>query len=103
MADIIDVKAAIRNAIAYLQNLSEFVTIKGLRLEETEFDEGDSAWLITLSTIEPPKGLTAMAATEAMRLMEGLEREKRIYKLFRIDARTGEVKSMKVRTLQPIE
>lgn len=88
---MIDVKAAVRIALDYLQEFQEFVSAKGARLEETEFDDA-GYWLITLSTLEDEEGvLTTFIPT------------KRTYKRFVIDAKTGEVKSMKVRTLQPID
>jgi hypothetical protein len=94
---MIDVKSAVRAAISYLQEFREFVPAKSVRLEETEHDmSGD--WLITLSTLDDQQD--AQGA-----FLEGLAKllPKRSYRIFRIDAVTGEVKSMKVRTLQPIE
>jgi hypothetical protein len=91
MSGPIDVKTAVRNAIAYLREFEEFIPARGLRLEETEYD-GSGSWLITLSVIDDdPRFFGELAGT------------KRTYKVFRIDAETGEVKSMKVRSLQPVE
>ena len=87
----IDVKSAVRIAIDYLREFNEFMPLRDFRLEEVEFDESGS-WLITLSAEEVNPGPFA-----------ALELSKRNYKRFRIDAQTGEVKSMKVRTLQPID
>ncbi len=88
----LDVRSAVLAAIGYLQALDDFVPTGEIRLEETERNDAGN-WLITLSTLDPPdKGI-----------MSQLTPAKRNYKLFRIDAKTGEVKSMKVRTLQPIE
>ncbi|KAA5601929.1 hypothetical protein [Blastochloris sulfoviridis] len=98
--DIIDVKAAVRIAIRYLQELGDFIPGENIRLEETEYDDG-GFWLITLSTIEIPPSPTI--GGETMRRVLALEKGKRNYKVFRIDARSGEVKSMKVRQLLPIE
>jgi len=94
---MIDVKAAVRRAIEYLQEFQEFVPAKAVRLEETEHDDSGD-WLITLSMLDDQQD--AQGA-----LLEGLARAfpKRNYRRFRIDGLTGEVKSMKVRTLQPIE
>ena len=88
----LDVKSAVLAAIGYLHDLDDFVPTDEVRLEETDHDD-EGTWLITVSTLNPPeKGI-----------MSQLIPTKRNYKLFRIDAKTGEVKSMKVRTLQPIE
>jgi hypothetical protein len=89
---LLDVKSAVLAAIGYLQDLDDFVPTDEVRLEETDHDDKGN-WLITLSTLDPPdKSVLSQFAAP-----------KRSYKLFRIDAQTGEVKSMKVRTLQPIE
>ena len=91
---MIDVKAAVRTAISYLQEFDEFIPGRSVRLEETEHDDS-GYWLITLSVLDDFEGLLGQLAP----LVPG----KRSYKIFRIDAETGEVKSMKVRTLQPVE
>lgn len=88
----LDVKGAVLAAIGYLQDLDDFVNTDEVRLEETDHDQQGN-WLITLSTLDPPD----------KSVLSHLAPSKRSYKLFRIDAQTGEVKSMKVRTLQPIE
>jgi hypothetical protein len=88
----IDVRSAVLAAIGYLQELDEFVSTSEIRLEETERDDAGD-WLITPSTLDPAEG----------GIMSQLAPPKRNYKIFRIDALTAEVKSMKVRTLQPIE
>jgi hypothetical protein len=87
---MINVKSAVRAAIEYLQQFQEFIPANAIRLEETEYDD-TGYWLITLSTEDPNPLLPNFAAG------------RRNYKIFRIDAESGEVKSMKVRTLQPIE
>jgi hypothetical protein len=94
---MLDVKMAVRRAIEYLQDFQEFVPATSVRLEETEHDDSGD-WLITLSMIDDQQ--YAQGA-----LLEGLAKvfPRRSYRRFRIDGRTGEVKSMKVRTLQPVE
>jgi hypothetical protein len=91
---MIDVKTAVRTALNYLQEFQEFVPAKGVLLEETEHDDSGD-WLITLSTLDDRE--------EFLGPLTPLMGSKRSYKRFRIDGETGEVKSMKVRTLQPIE
>jgi hypothetical protein len=90
---MIDVKSAVRIAISYLQEFQEFIPAHAVRLEETEYDDS-GFWLITLSTEDPVSPLEGLSS---------LIPRKRSYKVFRIDANTGEVKSMKVRSLQPVE
>lgn len=91
---MIDVKTAVRTAMKYLHEFQEFVPAKGVRLEETEYDDS-GYWMITLSTLDDQGELLGPLAT----LVPG----KRSYKIFRIDANSGDVKSMKVRSLQPVE
>jgi hypothetical protein len=87
----IDVKSAVRRAIDYLDEFEEFIPAHDVRLEETEYDEA-GFWLITVSTIDETLGPIA-----------ALAHPRRNYRQFRIDAETGEIKSMKVRTLKPVE
>ena len=94
MSSSIDVKTAVRHAIAYLLGLEEFIAASDIRLEETEYDDR-GYWLITLSSIEKRNPLDPLASI--------ISRPARNYKVFRIDASTGEVKSMKVRSLQPVD
>jgi hypothetical protein len=96
--DTIDVKAAVRIAIRYMQELGDFIPSENIRLEETEYDD-TGFWLITLSTFEPRSSLGLHS--ETLRRLVEPEKIRRAYKIFRIDARTGEVKSMKVRMLEP--
>jgi hypothetical protein len=94
---MIDVKSAVRIAIKYLQEFHEFIPAQSIRLEETEYDDS-GYWLITLSTLSPEDPGSGVVGSLA-----GLLKHERIYKQFRIDAETGDVKSMKVRSLQPAE
>lgn len=68
------------------------------RVEEVEKDEDSSDWLITLSFIsnETVPGLNFIAPNSASTgVMNG-----RKYKIFGVNANTGEVESMKIRVLQ---
>jgi hypothetical protein len=77
---MIDVKTAVRAAVDYVKEFQELIPPRELRLEETEYlDAG--LWEITLSFLE--NNVTGA----------------RSYKSFVIDAQTGEIKSMKVRSL----
>ena len=96
---MIDVKTAVRNAMKYLQEFHEFIPARAVRLEETDYDDSGH-FLITLSTldVEDPEAAGGVVG----RLIPQLA-FKRTYKVFRIDGDTGEVKSMKVRQLQPVD
>ena len=92
---MIDVKTAVRRAVEYIQGLEGLVPDKGIRLEETEYDEKKNEWFITLSALQEPDVSAGLLVT--------LTAGKRTYKIFRINGLTGNVKAMKVRQLQPIE
>jgi hypothetical protein len=77
---MIDVKTAVQIAVNYVNEFQEIMAPREIRLEETELvDPG--YWDITLSMVDNP--LTGH----------------RSYKVFRIDADTGAVRSMKARTV----
>jgi hypothetical protein len=48
-----DVKEAVRNAKAFLSDLIEDEQPQNVGLEEVEFDENRSAWIVTLSYSRP--------------------------------------------------
>jgi hypothetical protein len=77
---MLEVRDAVKAAIAYINEFSDFINPVDARLEETEFDDSSNEWLITLSLVE-----NAFSGA-------------RTYKLFRIDV-FGKVKSMKNRSL----
>lgn len=78
---MISVKEAVARAIHYLDELGELMPKSGLRLEETEFDDASGQWLITLS------------------FGPNLFTNERTYKIFKVEADTGQIKSMKIRHL----
>jgi hypothetical protein len=93
----IDVKTAVTAANSYLQDIKDLMKIQleSLRLEEVELSEDQHEWLITLGFDIPIRtnSLTnLMAGTSSV-----YQRE---YKLFKVDSETGEVKSMKIRSLK---
>ncbi|MDY7004003.1 MAG: hypothetical protein SWX82_08585 [Cyanobacteriota bacterium] len=87
----IDVRVAVFAAKNYLQSLPGLFEykIKELRLEEVEFSEDRKYWLITL-------GFIANTTGEEESFFSKKERD---YKVFKVNAETGEVESMKIREL----
>lgn len=79
---MLTVKDAVQKAVEYVQDLESVLPTTSLRLEETEFDDASSEWQITLSFLEGN--------------MFGFQRS---YKRFRVDAETGDVKSMTIRSV----
>jgi len=84
----INVKQAVEIAAKHLQSL--LPTAENPRLEEAEISEDDRFWLITLGFYDPnePKSGAEWALISGPR---------RIYKIFKIDRATGEVRAMKIR------
>ncbi len=78
---MIDVKQAVNAAIAYVNDFPSLLSTANVRLEETELSDTETYWNITLSFIE-----NALMGT-------------RTYRIFKIDAETGVVKSMKARNI----
>jgi hypothetical protein len=94
----VEIKGAVRNAIAFaIDSLGQERTID-IRLEEIESSTvGDRpVWLITLSSAliagGPASAMRALAAS----MGAGTERE---YKVFTVTKDTGEILSMKIRML----
>lgn len=93
----INVKTAVTAANNYLQEMKDLIAIKfeNLRLEEVELSENQGKWLITLGFDVPVK--TSSLADLMANANSTYQRE---YKIFEVDAVTGEVKSMKIRSLK---
>ncbi len=82
---MLDVREAAKRASEYFAALYSNDNPAKLRLEEVELIEDGQFWLITLSY--PRAGLGELFGTDGPRE----------YKVFKIQADTGEVKSMKIR------
>jgi len=76
---MLDVKQAVEKAQRYLKTLYRNKGFLNLMLEEVELSSDDRYWLVTLGW-----DLDVMGT-------------RRTYKVFKIDAETGEVISMKIR------
>ncbi|HEY9298492.1 MAG TPA: hypothetical protein VIQ31_19485 [Phormidium sp.] len=91
---MVDVRSAVGAAQQYFISLQDMIGFgtEDLRLEEAELSEDKKHWFITLGFIRPvDKTSNPLADLIATR---NYERE---YKVFKIDATTGEVQSMKIR------
>ena len=68
--------------------------LKNLRLEEIELSEDNRFWLITLGfdVLENDK-----SPLETLSVLPAATKYRREYKLFKVNAETGEVAAMKVR------
>lgn len=92
----IELSQAVLIARGYLADAYRDQHPGGVLLEEVELSEDDAYWLITLGFDNPhQRGPMAAALDPLAELMR--PREARIYKTFRLDAKTGRVVSMKIR------
>ncbi|PZO17257.1 MAG: hypothetical protein DCF25_11415 [Leptolyngbya foveolarum] len=97
---MIDVATAVRNTSEYFKEIEKSLNgspPENLRLEEVEKSEDASHWLITLghdvrSALPPAPSVLSSAFTP-----DAKWQYVRQYKLFRINAITGEIDSMKIR------
>jgi hypothetical protein len=80
-----DVKQAAETAADYL--LTFFPDAERVRLEEIEISDDDKFWFITLSFLMKPSGKLDFI-------------DERVFKVFKIDSEKGEVRSMKIRSLE---
>ncbi len=93
---MISVKEAVDASKKYAKEIFADSRLKDLRVEEVEFEEYQQKWLITLGWVE-----TAVreGAFNVLASAYGISQEvlPRVYKVFSVDATTGNVKSMKIR------
>lgn len=87
----IDVRAAVGLAQKYFNDLQDMMgsSMQSLRLEEVELSEDKQFWLITL-------GFERVNSNNPLQVVPQYTRE---YKIFKINAETGEIESMKIREL----
>jgi hypothetical protein len=82
---MLDVREAAQRAAEYFAVLYQDQNPQAVQLEEVELAEDDSYWFITLSY--PQSDFNVLNF-------------KRKYKIFKIDAKTGDVISMKIRKVE---
>ncbi len=83
----IDAKQAAQNASKYFTDLTGYT--EGVTIEEVEISEDGDHWLITLGYL--------IHDSTPMNVLSGQETIK--YKVLQVDVNTGEVVSMKIRTI----
>lgn len=90
---IIDVKTAVSAAYNYLISIQDMMgnELQDIRLEEVELFEEKNFWSITLGFDNPVK------TKNLLDIQLGLPQ--REYKVFKVNAHTGEVEAMKIRKL----
>jgi len=94
----LDVSRAIEIATESAKEYYKDEDIRGLRLEEVEYDEGDDVWLVTLGFVVDEDPLSSSSFQDQIKELAGTVRRARVYKVFTIFANNGAVKSMKMRS-----
>lgn len=84
----VDVKTAVQQAVLFIHEVIQDGRAKDTMLEEIELSDDEKEWLITVSVPRPASLASIMGEPGA-----------RDYKTLRINTVTGEVKSLKIRTL----
>ena len=90
---MIEVKHAVRQAVAFLQEVYGDEAVGDVRVEEVELSEDGSAWHVTLSFAPPSGRSTSSDLAAALGVLT-----KREYKIVTVSSPTGAVRSMKIRT-----
>ena len=90
---MIDVKQAVKTAREYMQDIYEGEDLAGFFLEEVELSEDEKFWYITF-------GFDTQRPTAESGLIDILRpKYVRDYKTIKLNAETGEAKSVKIRAL----
>ena len=91
---MVDVKEAVAKARGYLQDMYQIEQFKDVLLEEVDLSEDNKYWNVTI-------GFTRLQESTSggpMATLIGQSAEfKREYKVFQIDAGTGDLRSMRSR------
>ncbi len=89
---MIDFKAAVKAALAFLAEAFPNEEVRGVRLEEIDLSPDEKFWYVTVSYLRE-----ASSPSELARAVSGFD--VREYKVIAIRADDGRVQSMKIRQL----
>jgi hypothetical protein len=89
---VIDVKTAVSKALEFMKTLFEERKLINLMLEEVELSEDNGYWLVTFGFDVPEPSGSPIGAIVGLSY-------RRVFKIFKVDAESGETNSMKIRTL----
>lgn len=90
---MIDVQQAVQSAKSFALGVYPPSELRDLRVEEVDLADDGRTWEITLGWSDP-----AQASGTALAFLG--QSGPRIYKTFRIDAETGNARSMKIRSVR---
>ena len=94
----LDVKQAANLALQYFADLYPNEHFADVALEEVEMSEDEKFWLITLGFTAPPP--LQPSRTKPIATLFGPPGPVRKFKVFKVNARTGKVVSMRIRKLE---
>jgi hypothetical protein len=96
-------KQAARLSLEYFNELFPNAVASNVALEEVEFLEDDNCWLITLGFDEPKKisgiHLSGIQMSKSITDLFGPASPARKFKIFKVNAKTGRVLSMRIRKI----
>lgn len=95
---MLDVKEATQKALSYFEDLYDEEVFSNVLLEEVERDEEDGTpyWFITVGFTDENVKRKEQSGLDVLKPADPPRR----YKRFKIDAETGEVISMKIRSVE---
>ncbi|SRR6266567_4331027 len=97
----VDAKQAAKLSLEYFNELFPNLTVSNVTLEEVELLENENCWLITLGFDEPARLRTApVQINKSLADLFGTSSPTRKFKIFKVDAKTGKVISMKIRKFE---
>jgi hypothetical protein len=88
---MVDVKQAVSKAMGYLKELYQIDQFKDVLLEEVDLSEDNKFWNVTIGFT---RGQESTSGGPMATLIGQSAEFKRDYKVFRIDAETGDLRSM---------
>jgi hypothetical protein len=91
---MVDVKQAVGKAMAYLRDMYQIEQFKDVLLEEVDLSEDNKYWNVTIGFTRRQESISG----GPMATLIGQSSEfKREYKVFQIDAKSGDLRSMRSR------
>lgn len=89
---MIDAKQAVKKAVTYLNDMFDAAEFKDVFPEEVELTDDDRFWDVTIGFLHRQVSISEGPMASLVGPTEGFKREVRV---FRIDAETGTIRSMK--------
>ena len=91
---MVDVKEAVSKAMGYLEDMYQIDQFKDVLLEEVDLSEDDKFWNVTIGFTRRQDSTSGGPMATLIGQSEEFKRE---FKVFQIDAKTGDLRSMRSR------